>query len=94
VATQFQRRAGIRADLPRILVRSADDVALQAYRGLMAGQRIVVPGLGNKLLTLLLRFGPRRVLLPGNQFAMRYSSRPTAKRSAPLLRGSGGELPS
>ena len=93
VATAFQRRAGIRADLPRLLAWSPDDVARVAYAGLMAGRRIVVPGLGNKLLSLFLRFGPRRVLLRGNQVAMRYSSRPSAKRTFPLpRRGHGGEL--
>lgn len=90
VATQFQLRAGIRADLPRTLARSPEYVALQAYRGLMAGKRIVVPGLGNKLLTLFLRFGPKRVVLPGNQVAMRYSARPSSKRSFPLFRRSRG----
>ena len=93
VATQFQQRAGIRADLPRTLARSPESVALAAYRGLMAGKRIVVPGLFNKLLTLFLRFGPKRVLLPGNQVAMRYSAKPSTKRSFPLFRrSSGGEL--
>jgi uncharacterized protein len=93
VATQFQVRAGIRADPPRVLTHSPDSVARAAYRGLMAGKRIVVPGLGNKLLTLFLRFGPKRVLLPGNQVAMRYSAKPSAKRSFPLFRrSSGGEL--
>jgi short-subunit dehydrogenase len=92
VPTEFQRRAGIRADLPRLLAWSPDDVARAAYAGLMAGRRIVVPGLGNKLLSLFLRFGPKRVLLPGNQVAMRYSSRPSAKRRFPLVRRRGGEL--
>src|SRR5919197_2562236 len=44
VPTQFQNRAGIRAKLPRLLVRSPEFVAQQAYQGLMAGKRLVVPG--------------------------------------------------
>ena len=43
-------RAGIRATLPRVLACSPDFVAQEAFAGLMAGQRLVVPGAGNKLL--------------------------------------------
>jgi short-subunit dehydrogenase len=93
VPTRFQGRAGIRADLPRLLTCSPDEVARAAYAGLMAGRRIVIPGLSNNLLTLFLRFGPKRVLLPGNQVAMRYSSRPSPRRLFPLFRRNrDGEL--
>jgi short-subunit dehydrogenase len=93
VPTRFQGRAGIRADLPRLLACSPDQVARAAYAGLMAGKRIVIPGLSNHLLTLFLRFGPKRVLLSGHQVAMRYSSRPPAQRAFPLFRRRrGGEL--
>ena len=34
-----------------------------AYRGLMRGQRVVIPGLTNKLATFLIRIVPRRALL-------------------------------
>ena len=43
---------------------SAARVAEAGYRGLMRGQRVVVPGFANKLLAALVpRFVPRRVLL-------------------------------
>jgi short-subunit dehydrogenase len=48
---------------PGLLVQTAQTVAEAGYRGLMRGQRTVVPGLGNKLVTLAVRFVPRRRLL-------------------------------
>ena len=46
VPTEFQARAGLAADaLPRILIRSAEQVARDGYRGLKAGRRVVVSGL-------------------------------------------------
>jgi len=89
VPTQFQKRAGIRANLPRLLARSPDFVAQRAYEGLMAGKRLVVPGVGNKALRLLLPLIPRVLLLPGKHAAMRFSSRPPAKRSVKFPRRSG-----
>jgi len=38
-------------------------VAEAGYRGLMRGQRSIVPGLANKLVTLAIRVIPRRRLL-------------------------------
>ncbi|MEA3027090.1 MAG: uncharacterized protein QOF91_2375 [Alphaproteobacteria bacterium] len=65
VATEFQARAGItEAAPPWPLAVSAGRVAEAGYRGLMRGQRVVVPGWGNKLLaTLTPRFVPRSILL-------------------------------
>src|SRR6478672_6190523 len=64
VATEFAERAGIRDGLaPSILTQSADVVAEAGYRGLMAGHRTIVPGLINKLLTVLIRMIPRSWLL-------------------------------
>jgi short-subunit dehydrogenase len=65
VATEFQARAGILETAPPWpLALSADQVAQAGYRGLMRGQRVVVPGLANKLLAALVpRFMPRSVLL-------------------------------
>ena len=61
VATEFQARAGIaEAEPPWPLAVSAERVAEAGYRGLMRGQRVVVPGLANKLLAALVpRFVPR-----------------------------------
>jgi short-subunit dehydrogenase len=64
VPTEFQARAGVgsRHDTAALNV-SAADVAQQAYRGLMANKRAVLPGLGNKIVPFLLRFLPRGFLL-------------------------------
>jgi short-subunit dehydrogenase len=64
VATEFQARAGIAEAAPWPLAVSAERVAEAGYRGLMRGQRVVVPGLANKILTALVpRFVPRGILL-------------------------------
>jgi uncharacterized protein len=60
VASQFQRRAGIAPGLEHeILKLTAREVALAGYRGLMAGRRAVLPGLGMKIIPFLLRLFPR-----------------------------------
>jgi short-subunit dehydrogenase len=60
VASDFQKRAGLRPGLEHeILKLTARDVALAGYRGLMADRRAVLPGLGMKIIPLLLRLFPR-----------------------------------
>jgi uncharacterized protein len=75
VPTEFQARAGIpRVPFPRrrgfaavagspLLSCSADVVAKEGYAALMGRQRITVPGLGSKAVTLLMRLLPRRTFL-------------------------------
>jgi short-subunit dehydrogenase len=64
VPTEFAARAGISEGLaPGLLTQTADAVAAAGYHGLMSGKRVVVPGLANKLVTLLIRIVPRRILL-------------------------------
>ena len=64
VPTEFQARAGIRGEVfPALLTRSAERVARDGYRGLAAGRRMVVPGSGNQVVTALMQFVPRGVLL-------------------------------
>jgi uncharacterized protein len=64
VPTEFQARAGVRTErYPPIFTRSAEQVAEAGYRGLVAGERLVVPGFGNKLITFLLRVAPRPLVL-------------------------------
>jgi hypothetical protein len=65
VATEFQARAGIaEAAPPWPLGMPAVRVAETGYRGLMRGQRVVLPGLANRLVaTLASRLTPRRILL-------------------------------
>jgi short-subunit dehydrogenase len=53
-----------------------EDVAEAGYRGLMAGRRLVVPGLGNKIATFIIPRVPRRWLL------WAVASRQSARRSA------------
>jgi uncharacterized protein len=64
VPSEFQERAGLVPGLDsRILSVSAADVAKQGYRGLMANERAVLPGLGVKMVPLLLRLFPRAFIL-------------------------------
>jgi hypothetical protein len=62
VNTEFQKRAGIQGS--RLFKGGAMDprtVALAGYRGMMRGQRIVVPGFSNQLLAKTSRLAPRRL---------------------------------
>ena len=61
VPTGFQARAGVKTSGGNVSVmtQTADRVAREGYAGLMAGKRLVVPGLANKLVTMLPRFLPR-----------------------------------
>jgi len=65
VPTEFAERAGLKGGslAPNILTQSAEYVAEAGYRGLMEGHRTIVPGLLNRLLTILIRLIPRRYLL-------------------------------
>ena len=64
VPTEFQARAGMSGDIfPRLLTRSAEQVAKDAYRGLMQGRRVVVPGVANRAVITAVRFTPHRILL-------------------------------
>ena len=65
VPTEFGARAGVkgRSLAPDFLSQSAEEVAEAGYRGLMRGQRTIIPGLLNKLLVLLIKLFPRRVAM-------------------------------
>jgi uncharacterized protein len=64
VPTEFQARAGVGSQHDTALLNvSAADVAQEAYRGLMANKRAVLPGLGIKIVPLALRFFPRGFIL-------------------------------
>jgi uncharacterized protein len=60
--SEFHARAGVRKPPGRRA--SSRSVAEAGYCGLMAGRRVVVPGLGNKLSALLLPLVPDAILLP------------------------------
>jgi hypothetical protein len=63
-ATSFEQRAGMTGSrLFKSGVDDADRVARKAYVGLMRGQRLVIPGLRNKLLVQSLRVSPRSAVL-------------------------------
>lgn len=64
VPTEFAKVAGVTSErAPGLLTKTAEEVAEAGYRGLMRGDRVVVPGAANKLVTLLARILPRRLLL-------------------------------
>jgi hypothetical protein len=64
VQTEFQSRAGYRPGYdPAMLTVSSAAVARQGYDGLMANKRAVLPGLGIKIVPLLLRLFPRAFIL-------------------------------
>lgn len=64
VPTEFQARAGFEPGYDSAILNvSPEDVARQAYRGLMANKRAVLPGLGIKIVPFLLRLFPRSFIL-------------------------------
>jgi len=64
VLTEFQARAGFRPGYDSAVLNvSAAEVAQQGYDGLMANKRAVLPGLGIKIVPLLLRLFPRGFIL-------------------------------
>ena len=64
VPSEFQARAGFAPGFDSVILNvSPADVAQQAYDGLMANKRAVLPGLGIKIVPFLLRFFPRSFVL-------------------------------
>ena len=64
VPSEFQERAGFAPGLDSTILNvSATQVANEAYSGLMANKRMVLPGLGIKLVPPLLRLFPRAFIL-------------------------------
>jgi short-subunit dehydrogenase len=64
VPSEFQSRAGFDTGFDSSpLMVSAADVAQQAYQGLMDDKRAVLPGLGIKIVPLMLRLLPRGFVL-------------------------------
>ena len=61
--SQFQETARMqRSRLTRGTIMDADTVAEAGYRGMMQGRAVVVPGLTNRLVPVLVRLLPRRVM--------------------------------
>jgi uncharacterized protein len=64
VPSEFQARAGFEPGLDSAVLNvSPARVAEDAYRGLMANKRAVLPGLGIKMVPFMLRFFPRGFIL-------------------------------
>ncbi|HEV7598807.1 MAG TPA: SDR family oxidoreductase [Bradyrhizobium sp.] len=64
VPSEFQARAGFRPGFDSVILNvSAAKVALAGYRGLMANKRAVMPGIGIKMVPVLLRLFPRGFVL-------------------------------
>jgi hypothetical protein len=82
VPTEFAARAGVaEARSPALFTLSAARVAEAAYRGLMQGRRLVVPGLGNKVICFLPRILPRPLLLAAVERRQKSRSTRPAPRS-------------
>ncbi|MDI1267413.1 MAG: SDR family oxidoreductase [bacterium] len=64
VPSEFQARAGFMPGFDSLVLNvQPANVAQQAYRGLMANKRAVMPGIGIKIVPFLLRFFPRGFIL-------------------------------
>jgi uncharacterized protein len=64
VPTEFQIRSGMRmSSSPSLITLPPDRVAQIGYRGFMRGKRVVIAGLGNKIVVFLMRLIPNAVLL-------------------------------
>jgi short-subunit dehydrogenase len=64
VPSEFQTRAGFEPGFDSAVLNvSSAAVAEQAYRGLMANKRAVLPGLGIKIVPFMLRLFPRGFIL-------------------------------
>jgi short-subunit dehydrogenase len=76
VETEFNEKAGVPHDyFPQFLTVSAERVAREGYEGFMSGHRVVVPGLPNRLITLLPRLLPHGVILAAEQMRWKLASR-------------------
>ncbi|WP_257167668.1 SDR family oxidoreductase [Bradyrhizobium sp. SRS-191] len=64
VPSEFQDRAGFKPGVDSVILNvSPKAVAEAGYRGLMADKRVVLPGIGIKIVPFLLRWFPRGFIL-------------------------------
>jgi uncharacterized protein len=64
VPSEFQTRAGFKPGIDSAILNvSPRTVAEAGYRGLMANKRVVLPGLGIKIVPFMLRWFPRGFIL-------------------------------
>jgi uncharacterized protein len=78
VPTEFQARAGLREQSQLLLSRSAEQIAREGYDAFMRGQRVVVPGIPNKIAGALPRFMPRALVLRAVQGFVKRAGPPAA----------------
>ena len=78
VPTEFQARAGLRDQSQLLLSRSAEHIAREGYDAFMRGQRVIVPGIPNKVAGALPRFMPRALVLRAVEGFLRRAGPPTA----------------
>lgn len=61
--TQFQKQSNTEHIRENAFAMEAAPTAAAGYRGLMKGKRLVIPGFTNKLLAILVRLAPRRLVI-------------------------------
>jgi uncharacterized protein len=61
--TAFHEKAGLSTRLMKFNYLDVDRVAKAAYRGLMKGKTVVVPGVWNKLIVFSIRLSPRSLVV-------------------------------
>lgn len=66
--TQFQKRSNTEKIRENAFAMDAASAVEAAYRGLMKGKRLVIPGFTNKLLAILVRLSPRRLVIRITRF--------------------------
>ena len=66
--TQFQKRSNTENIRENSFVMEAAPAAEAAYQGLMKDKRLVIPGFMNKLLAILVRLAPRRLVIKATRF--------------------------
>ena len=67
-ATQFQKRSGTEDIRENTFAMDAAHAVKIAYRGLMKGKTLIVPGFFNKLLAILVRLSPRKIVMYVTRF--------------------------
>jgi short-subunit dehydrogenase len=73
MVSEIQAGSSTAASLPKQLISDPKDVAAQAYKALMAGQVVLVPGLPNQVTAALAQVTPR--------WLMRYVTGLAARRA-------------
>ncbi len=66
--TQFQKMSNTENIRENSFAMEAASAVKTAYRGLMKGKRLVIPGFTNKLLAILVRLAPRRLVIRVTRF--------------------------